>query len=532
MYLLIDNYDSFTYNVYQYIAECTNEPLEVVRNDRIGIDKIERMDPKAIIISPGPGRPEEAGVSVEIVRTFSAKKPILGICLGHQAIGYAYGAKIGRAKRIVHGKTEKISLDGKGLFRAIPDGAEFTRYHSLSIDPETVPDELEVTATSADGEIMGVRHKQYPVEGVQFHPESMASEYGKKVIRNFLNYRREPFSIRETLQKVLSGSDLSRKEAEGFMEELTDGNLSDAQIAGFLIALNIKGPTPEEIAGCAAVLRRKRIPITCSKPLLDIVGTGGDGLGTFNISSLAALTAASCGAVVAKHGNRAVSSVSGSADFYAKLGIPIDLSPKGAAELLEQTGFSFLFAPIYHSAMKYAAPARKELGVKTIMNLLGPLVNPAGAEYQVVGVFSEQFLRPVAEASSLLGVKRGMVIHASDGLDEITVTGPTRALLIEEDGMINEMTIDPTSFGIPSYPLRDLLGGSSEVNGELASDLLAGRGKPALLDIVSLNAAAGLLVYGAVSSLSEGFSMAKEAFRTGKVKKKVDEIIEAGNSLQ
>jgi anthranilate synthase/phosphoribosyltransferase len=278
-------------------------------------------------------------------------------------------------------------------------------------------------------------------------------------------------------------------------------------------------------------LRKKRVPITSSRPLLDIVGTGGDGMGTFNISSLAAVTAAACGAAVAKHGNRAVSSISGSADFFAGMGVPIDLSPAGAEQLLEETGFSFLFAPIYHSAMKYAAPARRELGVKTIMNLLGPLVNPACAEYQVIGVFSHEFLRPVAEAIQMLGVKRAMVVHASDGLDEITVTGPTEAYLVEENGSIDRMSIDPGSMGISAYKVNDLIGGSSEDNSASALELIEGRGSPALLDAVSLNAGAGLLVYGIVPTLSEGYAMAKDAFRSGTVKNKLRQIIETGAHL-
>ncbi len=527
MYVLIDNYDSFTYNIYQYLAECTQEKIEVIRNDKITIEELEAKSPKGIILSPGPGRPEDAGISVETVRHFAGKTALLGVCLGHQAIGYAFGAKIIGAKRIVHGKTEKMELDGKGLFRAIPDRAEFTRYHSLVIDPETVPTELEVTARSGDGEIMGVRHKKYQIEGIQFHPESMASPQGKKLLKNFLNYRRERFEVKDTLEKVLSGGSLSRAEAEAFMEELTEGNLTDSQIAAFLIALNSKGIVPEEIAGCAGVLQRKRVAVHANKPVLDIVGTGGDGLGTFNISSLAALTAASCGAVVGKHGNRAVSSLCGSADFFRTMGISIEMAPEDVEALLNATGFAFLYAPLYHGAMKYAAVPRRELGVKTIMNLLGPLVNPAGAAYQVIGVFSEQFMLPVAEAAVMLGIKRALVVHGDDGLDEISVTGPTKLLTIETDGSVREGRITPEEFGIKPYSLNDLKGGSAEENGAVAQKLLAGKGPKALMEAVSLNAGAGLFVYGRASSITEGYETAKEALENGRVAKKLEEVIES-----
>jgi anthranilate synthase/phosphoribosyltransferase len=539
MYLLLDNYDSFTHNVYQYMAESTREAIEVVRNDEITTEEIAAKDPRGIVISPGPGRPEDAGISVEVVRRFAGSIPILGICLGHQAIGVAFGASITGAKRIVHGKTEKMTLDGKGLFRAIPSGAEFTRYHSLVVDRSTLPEELEISANSADGEIMGVRHRLYPVEGIQFHPESMASALGKKLFKNFFSYRRDPFQVKDILLTVLSGNDLTRSEAEEFMEELTEGNLTPSQIAGFLVALNSKGITPEEIAGCAAVLRRKRVHLHSSRPVLDIVGTGGDGLGTFNISSLAAVAAASCGAVVAKHGNRAVSSLSGSADFYRAVGIDIDITPRAAEKLLGDTDFSFLFAPIYHGAMKHAAVPRRELGVKTIMNLLGPLVNPAGAEYQLIGVYDEALLKTVAEAAVLLGIKRGMVVYGSDGLDELTVTGPTKAVLFNRaEGtpsgvgpQFEEIIIRPEELGIKTYPLRSLLGGTAEENARTAAALLEGRGNEALLDAVSLNAGAGLFIYGIAESIGEGYRMARDAFRTGKVKRKLEEIAEASQAV-
>ncbi|MFW6380828.1 MAG: glutamine amidotransferase-related protein, partial [Spirochaetota bacterium] len=316
MIVLIDNYDSFTHNLFQYLSELTDEEIRVVRNDRVTVAQLEQLAPSRLVISPGPGRPEEAGVSVDAVKAFAGKIPILGVCLGHQAIGYAFGARIVQAKRIVHGKAEPIMIDGRGIFRSIPVPATFTRYHSLAIDFATVPDGFEVTATAEDGEIMGIRHKEHVIEGVQFHPESIASENGKRLLRNFLNYRREPFVSKAVLNGLISGSTLTREEAANFMEELTEGNLTPSQVAGFLVAIASRGPRPEEIAGCASVLQRKRTPITVDRPVLDTCGTGGDGLGTFNISSLAALAAAACGATVAKHGNRAVSSKSGSADFY------------------------------------------------------------------------------------------------------------------------------------------------------------------------------------------------------------------------
>ena len=359
MILLVDNYDSFTHNLYQYFREITNDPVRVIRHDELRLSQVMALKPEHIVIGPGPGRPENAGICLELIKSVVGRVPVLGVCLGHQALAQAFGARIVQAQHIVHGKARAISHDGKGLFRSVAQNALFTRYHSLAVEESTLPEDFEISARSAEGEIMGIRHKEFVLEGVQFHPESIASEGGKQLLRNFLHYRREPFMARTQLQDLISGEDMSGEEAEALMTEVTEGNLSDIQIAAFLTAISAKGIVPEEIAGCARVLQRKRIPISSSKPLLDTCGTGGDGLGTFNISSMAALVAAACGATVAKHGNRAVSSKSGSADFYRELGLDIDISPDQAQALLQKNDFAFLFAPIYHGAMKYAAPGKK-----------------------------------------------------------------------------------------------------------------------------------------------------------------------------
>jgi len=525
MYLIIDNFDSFTYNVYQALCSLTDKPVKVVRNDAIDLAGIEALAPEAIIISPGPGRPEDAGVSVEAIRRFAGKIPILGICLGHQAIGYAFGARIVQARRIVHGKTDDVHSDGRGLFRNLPNPAAYARYHSLAIDADSLPDCLEVSARTADGEIMGVRHKEYVVEGLQFHPESIASETGKALLANFLAYRREPFHFRQLLKKMVSGQDLTFDEAAAFMDELTEGKLGDAQVAGFLMAMEAKGPCAEEIAGCASVLRRKRVPLAHSAPVLDTCGTGGDGLATFNISSMAAIAAAACGARVAKHGNRAVSSLSGSADFYGELGIKYDLSPMGARELLERTGFAFLFAPLYHGAMKYAAPARKALGVRTVMNLVGPLANPALAEYQVIGVPEEALRVPVARAARRLGVRRVLAVHSQDGMDEFSPAAPTAVCEIDEDGEERDYLVDPAALGLPPCNLEDLKGGSAARNADMARGMLEGpEGYASVRHAVSLNAGAALYAYGAVEDIGQGYRLALAAFADGRVQKKLEEV--------
>jgi anthranilate synthase/phosphoribosyltransferase len=531
MIVIIDNYDSFTYNIYQYLARLAAEEVRVIRNDRIDLAGLDALGPSRLVISPGPGRPEDAGISVDAIRHFAGKIPILGVCLGHQAIGYAFGGRIVGAKRIRHGEAEEISLDGRGVYRTIGTKGTFTRYHSLVIAGEGLPSDLEISARSSDGDIMGVRHRRFEVEGVQFHPESIASTEGESLLLAFLHYRRQPFAYKATLDKLLRRVDLAQDEAESFMEDLTDGALDTGRIAALLTALAAKGPSAEEIAGCAAVLRRKKTPFRAGPAdlpapleLTDTCGTGGDGTGSFNISSMAALVAASCGIPVAKHGNRAVSSNSGSADFYEALGIPVNISPTVAYRQLAATNFAFLFAPLYHGAMRHAAPARKSMGIKTIMNLVGPLSNPADAAFQIIGVYDQALLEPVARAARLLGVRRVLTVHSQDGFDEISPCAPTDMVEIGPDGEVRRSVFDPRAFGFGAYRAEELTGGDAAENARLARDLACGAGRPALEAAVALNAGAALYVAGRVASIQEGANIAAEALASGKVAAKIEQL--------
>ena len=534
MYVIIDNYDSFTYNLFQYVSALTDEEVRVFRNDRVTVAELEALAPRGIIISPGPGRPEDAGVSVETVRHFAGSTPLLGVCLGHQAIGQAFGGTIAGARNIVHGKTDTISLDGRGLFRGVPSPSVFTRYHSLVVQADTLPEGFEVTATSPDGEVMGIRHREWVVEGVQFHPESIASDMGMRVLANFLDYRREPFVFRPLLQRVMAGAPLAMEQAAELMDEITEGRLPASQLAAILVALGVKGYTAEEIAGFAAVLARKKQPLqrpAGAATVVDTCGTGGDGLATFNISSLAALVVAGCGVAVAKHGNRGVSSPTGSADLFAALGVDTGLSPAQAAAVLQRTGFAFLFAPTYHGAMRHAAGVRAELGIKTVLNLLGPLVNPAAAEFQLIGVYDRALCEPMARAARLLGVRRVLVVHGADGLDEVSVTGPTRMVEIGADDECRVSEFDPASCGIAPASLDELKGGDAAHNAALARELLAGGGRPALRDAVAVNAGAALYVAGAAPDIVAGYRRARAVLADGGAAAKLDEVVAATADL-
>ena len=534
MILIIDNYDSFTFNVVQALESATKEEIKVVRNDEATVEQLATMEPSKLIVSPGPGNPTGAGVSIAAIKYFAGKIPILGICLGHQAIGEAFGAKIVGAKFIRHGIVEEIDLDGRGIFRTIGKSAKFTRYHSLVIDEATLPSDFEVTARAKDGDIMGIRHKTMPIEGVQFHPESIASQACLELFKAFLNYRRDNLPVADYLRQLIyEKKPLTRDQASFFMENLTDGTMDEKATASILTAMASRGlPTAEEMAGCAGALLKKKTPFPLEhNGLAEIVGTGGDGKGSFNISSLSALVAASCGQSIAKHGNRAVSSKSGAADFFENLGIKIMAEPEKTANLVQQTGFGFLMAPVYHSAMRYAAPVRKALGIKTIFNVLGPLLNPAGAEYEVLGVYSEELMEDYARAAKALGAKRVMVIHSRDGFDEISPCQPTDVFQINEDGKEYRYVIEPAKFGITGASEEELEGGSGADNAALAMEVLNGGGRKSIRAAVGLNAGAVLYLSGKAKNLKEGYDMALAALASGNTLAKLKEIQRVSGEL-
>lgn len=532
MILVIDNYDSFTFNVIQILQTVTDKEIKVVRNDEFTVEQLAAMTPEYLIVSPGPGSPYQAGVCEEAIKYFAGKIPILGICLGHQAICEAFGARIVQAKYIKHGIVEEIKLDGKGLFRSIGKSAKFTRYHSLVADEQTLSSDFEVTARASDGDIMGVRHKTLAIEGIQFHPESIASEAGKELLSSFINYRRENLNVAEYLNQLIAKKDLTEEQASFFMENITDGSMDERAMSGILIAMAAKGPAVSEMIGCAKALLKKKKEFPLEKNgIAEIVGTGGDGKGSFNISSMSALVAASCGQKIAKHGNRAVSSKSGAADFFENLGINIMAKPEQTAQLIKKTNFGFLMAPVYHSAMRFAAPVRKVLGIKTIMNILGPLLNPANAEYEVLGVYSPSLLKDYAQAAKALGAKRVMVVCSRDGYDEISPIVPTDVYQIDENGNENQYVIKPENFGITGCSEDELMGGSGKENAELAMEVLQGGGKKTIKATVGLNTAAVLYLSGKARTLKDGYEMAVSAIESGKALEKLQEIQKLSGEL-
>ncbi len=329
--------------------------------------------------------------------------------------------------------------------------------------------------------------------------------------------------LRESLEKVLTRRDLTAEEMAAAMEAVMEGRVPEVQVAAFLAALRVKGETVTEITEAARVMREKALPVEVDRsPLLDIVGTGGDGTGTFNISTATALVVAATGVAVAKHGNRSVSSKCGSADVLEALGIPLLADAGAVAECVEETGFGFIFAPHVHRAMKNVVPVRKGLGLRTLFNVLGPLTNPARPNCQLMGVFAPGLVRPMAEVLGGLGVERALVVHGHGGMDELSLSGPNRASFFR-DGVVTDLEIVPEEAGLVRADAGYAAGGDAAENRRIIEGIFAGEKGPRR-DVVVLNAAASLLVAGRVDSLGKGARMAEEVLDQGLAAAKLAEV--------
>jgi anthranilate phosphoribosyltransferase len=330
-------------------------------------------------------------------------------------------------------------------------------------------------------------------------------------------------------EKLYRREDLSADEASAAMGAIMSGQATAAQIGGLLVGLRLKGERPDEIVGLATAMRAHAVPLDRRNgEVFDTCGTGGDGLGTVNVSSMAALVVAACGVVVAKHGNRSVSSRCGSADLFEALGVVVDAPPEVAARCLERAGIAFLFAPVFHPSMRHAAGPRRELGIRTAFNLLGPLTNPAGARRQLVGVPRPEFTELVARSLALLGSVRAWVVHGADGLDEISTTGFTKVSECR-DGLVHTFYLQPADFGVAKAALADLRGGDATVNRDLTRSLLAG-GRGPIRDIVVVNAGAALLVAGRVATLRDGMSAAEAAIDGGRAASLLSRLVDASQA--
>ena len=336
--------------------------------------------------------------------------------------------------------------------------------------------------------------------------------------------------IREAIEKLIRGVDLTQEEAAQVMEEIMTGEATPAQFGAFVIGLRLKGETVDEMTGLAAVMRDKSLKVDFSGPSVDTCGTGGDDLGTFNISTVAAFVVAGAGIAVAKHGNRAMTSKSGSADVLEKQGIKIDLGPEGVKRCMEEVGIGFMFAPRFHPAMKFAVQPRREIGVRTVFNILGPLTNPAGAQAQVLGVPTDSVGEKMVQVLQRLGSERAIVVHAEDGLDEISLNSNTSVWELRNRS-IKHYTIGPDDLGLAPASLESLAGGSVEENADTMTEVLKGASGPRR-DVVVANAAGGIVAGGKATDLREGVQVAQESIDSGRALEKLELLKEVSRRLE
>ena len=536
MILMIDNYDSFVFNVEQYLKEMTDDEVITVRNDAITIDDIKKMNPSKIIFSPGPKHPKDSGICLEILNNTDelGNIPILGICLGHQAIGMNFGGEIKRLENPLHGKTSEITVlsENSVLFKNLPKKFKVMRYHSLYVDD--IPEDLEVTAKSEDGVVMAVEHKSKNIFGIQFHPESIFTEYGKNMIRNFLN-----IEVSETLQNNENSKNTKEKgnfiDMNKYLKKLQENialtdtdfreickiidskNYDIVQLGALLVLISEKSLYPESLTAFVKNILEYSTTFEDDSDMIDVCGTGGDGFKTINISTAVALILGAMGVNVAKHGNRAISSKSGSSDVLDKLGVPLENSLANQIEKLHVKNLAFFHAPFFHKLVGEVREVRSRLGIRTVFNILGPLLHPnTKLKYQLVGLYHEPVHRLYAETLQLLGRKHALAVRGNDGLDEITICDDTKIIEVKDEQIL-EYTISPESFGFKRAFHSEIEGGTPEENAEILVKILKGEEKSAKFDIVVLNAMFALYTANVVDHPAKAKDMVLEAIESGKV---------------
>ena len=536
MILMIDNYDSFVFNVEQYLKEMTDDEVITVRNDAITIDDIKKMNPSKIIFSPGPKHPKDSGICLEILNNTDelGNIPILGICLGHQAIGMNFGGEIKKLENPLHGKTSEITVlsENSVLFKNLPKKFKVMRYHSLYVDD--IPENLEITAKSEDGVAMAVEHKSKNIFGIQFHPESIFTEYGKNMIRNFLN-----IEVSETLQNDENSKNTNEKgnfiDMNKYLKKLQENialtdtdfreickiidskNYDIVQLGALLVLISEKSLYPESLTAFVKNILEYSTTFEDDSDMIDVCGTGGDGFKTINISTAVAFILGAMGVNVAKHGNRAISSKSGSSDVLDKLGVPLENSLANQIEKLHVKNLAFFHAPFFHKLVGEVREVRSRLGIRTVFNILGPLLHPnTKLKYQLVGLYHEPVHRLYAETLQLLGRKHALAVRGNDGLDEITICDDTKIIEVKGEQIL-EYTVSPESFGFKRAFHSEIEGGTPEENAEILIKILKGAEKSAKFDIVVLNAMFALYTADVVDHPAKAKDMVLEAIESGKV---------------
>ena len=536
MILLIDNYDSFVFNVEQYLKELTNEEVKTVRNDEITLEGIRELNPDRIVLSPGPKHPKDSGICLEILKNID-NIPILGICLGHQAFGLVFEGKIERLEIPLHGKTSEITVTDKNsiLFKDMPEKFNVMRYHSLYVSEENLPEDLAVTAKSNDGIIMALEHRTKSIYGVQFHPESFFTEYGKNIIRNFivntkkissqdynekieeLERKKADEVFKKSLKKLQDNIPLGDNDFKEICEVINSKNYDIVQLGALLVLISEKSLYPESLTAFVKNILEYSTTFSDDTPMIDLCGTGGDGLKTINISTTVAFIVAAMGVKVAKHGNKSVTSKSGSSDVIDKLGLTMEKSLITQLNKLENSNLAFFHAPFFHKLVGEVREVRQRLGIRTVFNVLGPLLHPnRKLKYQLVGLYHEPVHRLYAETLQLLGREHALVVRGNDGLDEISICDETKIVEVKGDKIL-EYTVSPETFGFKRAFHADIEGGTPEENAEILVRTLKGEENSPKSDIVILNAMFALYTANVVKHPAEAKSLILEAINSGKV---------------
>ena len=536
MILLIDNYDSFVFNVEQYLRELTNEEVKTVRNDAITLEKIKILNPSRIVLSPGPKHPKDSGICLEILKNIE-NTPILGICLGHQAFGLVFGGKIEKLEIPLHGKTSEITVTDKNsiLFKDMPEKFNVMRYHSLYVSEENLPEDLTVTAKSDDGIIMALEHKTKDIYGIQFHPESFFTEYGKNIVKNFIsNTKKETLQsndkntveaerkkadevFKKYLKKLQDNLPLADNDFKEICEVINSKNYDIVQLGALLVLISEKSLYPESLTAFVKNILEYSVTFSDDTPMIDLCGTGGDGLKTINISTTVAFIVAAMGVKVAKHGNKSVTSKSGSSDVIDKLGLTMEKSIITQLNKLENTNLAFFHAPFFHKLVGEVREVRQRLGIRTVFNVLGPLLHPnRKLKYQLVGLYHEPVHRLYAETLQLLGREHALVVRGNDGLDEISICDETKIVEVKGDKIL-EYTVSPETFGFRRAFHADIEGGTPEENAEILVRTLKGEENSPKSDIVILNAMFALYAADFVKHPAEAKPLILEAINSGKV---------------
>lgn len=522
MILLIDNYDSFVFNIKTMLNQLTNDEIAVYRNDKITLDEIKRLSPNAIILSPGPKHPKDSGICLEIFKA-RLNVPVLGICLGHQALGLCFGAKIQRLQEVAHATSSQISLIAQSeLFREFPKDFSVMRYHSLEV--VDLPSELEALAYTKDKVLMAMRHKDLPYFGVQFHPESYFSEYGLKIFENFLKFKgqtsqktSEKPTLTSFITKLQDNQGLNTDDFARICQIIASREYEAVQLGALLMLITEKSLDERSLSALVSNILKYSQTFNDESEMIDIVGTGGDGFKSINVSTTTAFILGALGVKVAKHGNRAISSASGSSDVLGALKIPAFDSIAKQVKVLDEQGLTFFHAPFFHSLVGEVKEVRAKLGVRTVFNVLGPLLHPnLSLKYQLMGNYHAPVHRLLIEVLRNLGRKHALVVRGNDGMDEISICDETSIYELK-DGQIFNYTISPEQFGFKRAFHSEIVGGDAKQNAKILLDTLSGKQKGAKFDIVVLNAMFALYTANRVPTPAQAKDIVLEAIHSGKV---------------